>query len=232
VVFDKIPEERREDYLRELLDYVVERNGLASIPKADLEACFVYLYKKHAEPDIDLYSLSRLFRVKESKLKGLLELFHLKFGGGEGRTDNEVILSILSATRFSIESFERVQISFHFRQIEFFALLQHFFRRENSYIRYDRSAELAAVNQNALYAVLDRIWTEEDPAAGRPGSGREQVRTIIGNIGRSLDSEMRNELRKKPGSAFFKNLKNAGTLAGIGKTVLDIYRAGEFQLNI
>ena len=161
MLFDEIPEKKKSDYLKDLLDYVVERNGLASVPKQDMEACFVYLYKKHVNQDVDLYSLSKVFKVKESKLKGLLELFYLKFENEDHRSDEEKFVDLLVETHFEIESFEKFQISFHFNRIEAYQLIQQFFRQIKGSVKFDKMAESIIVNQNRLYDVLDLIWERE-----------------------------------------------------------------------
>ncbi len=229
MLFEKIPKKKREDYLKDLLDYVVEKNGLASVPKSDLEACFVYLYKKHVDPTIDIYNLSKIFRVKETKLKNLMQLFYIKFDRLENLSEEEFFLSLLENTKYEIESFEKVQISFHFNQIEAFPLIQYQFRKVNGSVKYDKNSESIIVNQNRYYDLLDNLWNSQKSKENY-NDIKEKIKNIIGLLAKSIDDEMKNELRRKKSSNLYKSLHYASKLEGIGTTVVNLYKSEPFNL--
>jgi hypothetical protein len=230
MIYDQIPDGKKFDYLKELLDYVVEKNGLASVPKQDMEACFVYLYKKHVDQNIDIYNLSKIFKIKESKLKSLMELFYLKFNDNDSRSDDEKFIDLIIDTQFEIESFEKVQISFHFNKIEAFQLLQEYFRRCKGSVKFDKIAESVIVNQNRLYDVLDMIWDHEKEKSVEESDLENKIQKIIGNIGNSIDEEMRKKLREKKQSKFHQSIEYASHLAGIGSLIITLYKSAPFNL--
>lgn len=230
MLYDQIPDDKKAAYLKDLLEYVVERNGLASVPKQDLEACFVYLYKKHVNPDIGLYSLSKIFKVKESKLKSLIELFYLKFEDNNKRPDDLKILDLLVDTRFQIESIEKVQIRFHFNKIEGYPLLQEYFRRVGEPVEFNKFSESIVVNQNSLYDVLNNIWETEKDKPVEKSEIKQKIQKIIGNIGNSLDNEFRAKLREQKKGEFYKALEYGSKLSGIGSFILNFYKNAPFKI--
>lgn len=229
MLYDLIPDEKKGPFLKDLLEYVVERNGLASMPKQDMEACFIYLFKKHVDLKIDIYSLSKIFKVKEAKIKSLMELLYLKFDDSDRRADELKFLSLIENTLFEIESFEKVQIRFHFTQVEAFPLLQDFFRRVQGSVKYDRRSESIIVNQNRLYDVLNAIWEKDGGLSVAQSLVKPKIQKIIGNLGRSLDEEVRSKLREQNNSKFYKSLDYASKLSGIGSFVLNLYKSEAFK---
>jgi hypothetical protein len=221
MLYDNIPETKRELYLKDLLEYVVDKNGLASIPKQDLEACFVYLFKKHVNSDCDIYTLSKLFKIKESKLKSLMELFYLKFINDDNESDEMIFLTLLSNVNFQIESIEKVEINFHFNKIEYYSLFQQFFRKIGGSIKFDKYSESVIVNQNRLYDVLEYIWSSEELDIEN-SEIKKFIQKIIGNIGNSIDKELRMKLRENKDSKLSQAITYASNLAGIGSFIITV----------
>ena len=204
-LFEKIPEESRGNFLQELLEYVVQKNGLASIPKPDMEACFVFLYKKYVNRNAGFYELCRVFKIKETKMKSLLALVSLKFSDLDNRSDDEIIIDVLLNAKFTISSFEKNDISFSFTQIESLPILKQRFREVKGTVNYHKESEVMTVNINRLYEVLDNIWdkyykTEKDLENKTGQEKIELLSKIYGKIGKDIDSEkgsFRPEQKKK-----------------------------------
>lgn len=227
MIFDEIPAKNRDLFLKDLLEYVVEKNGLASIPKSDMEACFVYLYKKYVNKNCDLYTLSKKFKIKESKLKGLMELFLLKFNDDNKPTDEDILLDILLNAKFQIESVEKVEVNFHFSKIEYVPIIKNYFRLINGSVNYNINSESIIVNQNRLYDVLDYIWKQHKKDEIKEDSPKWKIQKIIGLLGNSIDDEIRNKLREsdvKKKSNLRQIIDYASKLAGIGSFVMQFYQ--------
>jgi len=219
----QIPKNKHSVFLKDILEYVVDRNGLASIPKADMEACFLFFYRKHVNPDINLYNLSKIFKIKESKLKSLMELFSLKFNQDDPSNDDNnkiIFLELMSTVLFHIESHEKVEISFQFDRLEYISLLRYYFRKVKGAVRFNSGSEQVIVNQNRLYDVLDLLW--EENKLNNPSNCNILIQKIIENIGESIDNEIRNELRKKPESILNKTLIYGSKLSSIGNFITSL----------
>jgi hypothetical protein len=78
-LFAKIPSTERAAFLEELLDHYVERQGLGAMPKADFDALLVHLFLRRSKEQFDSFTLSDHFRIKETRLKSLLETAAVKF---------------------------------------------------------------------------------------------------------------------------------------------------------
>lgn len=232
MIYENIPPDKRDIFLKELLEYVVDKNGLASIPKADMEACFVYLYKKHVCPNCDIYTLSKIFKIKEIKLKNLMELFLLKFDDAYSINEEDVVLDAFLVSKYQIESIEKVEINFHFSKIEYVPIIQNYFRKINGSIKYDTRSESVIVNQNRLYDVLDYIWNNHKDKEVVEGNPKHKVQSIIGLLGNSIDEELRKKLREQKKSKLYQTLDYASKLTGIGSLVLNLYKSDAFKILI
>ena len=78
-VYDKIPSQRRGLFLNELLIEYVDRQGLGAMPKADFDALLLHLFLKYSGESFDSFQLSRLFKIREPRLKSLVSKAGVKF---------------------------------------------------------------------------------------------------------------------------------------------------------
>ncbi len=113
-LIDAIPNDNHSAFLAELLEAYVDRPGLGAMPKADLDALIVHLYRKYCgTPDhFDVFDLSQRFRLRETRVKTLVSLGELKFGT---MVEGDAWCTVLASTaksRFAVESLERGQIRF------------------------------------------------------------------------------------------------------------------------
>ncbi|WP_429067954.1 hypothetical protein [Aeromonas bestiarum] len=73
-MLDNIQDDKKAIFLSELMENYVGQQGLGSMPKADLDALIVHLYLKHSGTQkVDVFALSETFRIKESRVKSLIE---------------------------------------------------------------------------------------------------------------------------------------------------------------
>jgi hypothetical protein len=132
--------------------------------------------------------------------------------------------------KYQIESFEKVEIKFHFSNIEYIPILQNYFRKINGSVAYDIKSETAIINQNRLYDVLNYIWNLHEHEEIKEETAKFKIQKIIGLLGDSIDIELRKKLREEKKGNLYKALDYASKLAGIGSIILELYKSDGFKI--
>ena len=100
-------------------EYVTE-HGLGGMSKADLDALLLWLVVSK-QGDINSFEISNTFKIKEGRVKSLLETAAVKFDKTADYEAWQEILSMLSKVEFDIESLEKGQVRFQLKTLCYFA---------------------------------------------------------------------------------------------------------------
>ncbi|WPJ97526.1 hypothetical protein SH580_07360 [Coraliomargarita algicola] len=156
-VFGKIPKTARNDVLETLLDNYVERQGLGAMPKADFDALLIHTFLKHSKEPFDSFTLSELFKIKESRLKALLETAAVKF---EEDTIETIWMDILKQWKTTITEVNRIEsgeVRFKLENPAYFRYVQREVRIAEGTVKYDKNSEAIVVSLSTLFKVLDHV---------------------------------------------------------------------------
>lgn len=147
------------NFLNELLDHYVNYHGLGGMAKSDFDALIIYLYIKYKNYDPeDLFTFSKELKIKESRLKSLIETAFLKFGTTEEDIIYKNIIVNISKSKIELESLEkgliRVKLSngFHIR------FIQNLAREYGSTVEYNRNSEKLIVRVDIFTKIIEYIY--------------------------------------------------------------------------
>lgn len=119
-LIDNIPEIKRAQVLEELLDAYVGTQGLGAMPKQDFDALVIHLYLKHSKKKYDPFELSKLFKIRESRLKSLRALGAVKYGNQDELNNWTKIIAAIKDGKFDVANRERGDIRFKLTDPSFF----------------------------------------------------------------------------------------------------------------
>ncbi len=222
-MLEKIAGKERE-FLIELMENYVSGQGLGSMPKSDLDALIVYLYLKHSgSTKVDVFELSEIFKVKESRIKSLVETGWIKFSQKDEPEVWKEILASLSRVTIELESLEKGQIRFKLENPAHFRYFQKQVRLLESTATYSPSSEQLVTQFDVFNKTLDRVFMQ---VLNQDQSAVEPVKAIYRKIRNEIIGPDRFE-RYRTGpdkdSKLGVVLTKASELAGIGALVLDVF---------
>ena len=105
-VYDQIRSGQRGLFLNRLLIEYVDRQGLGAMPKSYFDALLVHLFLDYSTKRFDSFELSRLFKIRESRLKTLIASAGVKF---ERRSEQEIWMEILEKWKDSLKEIESAE---------------------------------------------------------------------------------------------------------------------------
>lgn len=222
-MLDKIRGKER-DFLSELMENYVSSQGLGSMPKSDLDALIIYLYLKHSGTSkVDVFELSELFKVKESRIKSLVEIGWIKFAQKDESAAWKEILESLSRASIELESLEKGQIRFKLENPAHFRYFQKQVRLLESTATYSPASEQLVTQFDIFNKTIDRVFLKvlnQDPTAVDPiKSIYRKIRNEI--IGPARFEQYRTGPEKD--SKLGTLLTRASELSSIGALVLDVF---------
>ena len=158
-MLENISENAKALFLRDLMQSYVGQQGLGSMPKADLDALIIHLYLKYSGTQkVDVFALSETFKIKESRVKSLIETGWIKFSG---KDEVEVWLDIiasLSRVSIELESLEKGQVRFKLENPAHFRYFQKQVRLLESTATYSPSSEQVVTQFDVFNKVINRVY--------------------------------------------------------------------------
>lgn len=222
-MLDKIAGKERE-FLVELMEFYVAGQGLGSMPKSDLDALIIHLYLKHSgSTKVDVFELSEIFKIKESRIKSLVETGWIKFSQKDEPEVWREILSSLSRVNIELESLEKGQIRFKLENPGHFRYFQKQVRLLESTATYSPSSEQLITQFDVFNKTLDRVFMR---VLNQDQSAVESVKAIYSKIRNDVIGSERFERYLNGPDKDTKLggvLTKASELAGIGALVLDVF---------
>ena len=200
----------------------VQTHGLGGMAKSDLDALLLWEWSQATETT-DNFSLGSKFKIKESRVRSLLETAAIKFDQSE---DVPLWLSLLEAigkSKFSVESLERGQVRFHLTKPHLFRYLQHQARRLDDSFEYRSASEHVVASLETLYKIFDMLW--EQGYLGDSWTGLElkkaqsSIKSAVEKIGKGITKSELETLREKKGSKLANYISNGAKLSSIGSFV-------------
>ena len=215
---------KEADFLHELMKNYVSGQGLGSMPKSDLDALIIHLYLKHSgTTKIDVFELSEIFKVKESRIKCLVETGWIKFSQKDEPEVWKEILASLSRVSIELESLEKVQIRFKLENPAHFRYFQKQVRLLGSTATYSPSSEQLITQFDVFNKTLDRVFMQ---VVNQDQSAVEPVKAIYRKIRNEIIGPERFESYRtgaEKDSKLGVLLTRASELSGIGTLVLDVF---------
>jgi hypothetical protein len=209
-IFDRIFEE-----------YVAE-HGLGGMSKADFDALLLWLVVSNLD-EVNSFEISNKFKIKEGRVKSLLETAAVKFDKTKDYEAWQSILEVLSRVEFDIESLEKGQIRFQLKNPMLFRWLQEQIRNLHSTCSYHRSSEQVTMNLDVLYTLFDNLWEQEylgDPWKGKTlKTAQSHIKKAIGNVGKKIEKNTLEELREMKKPKLRSILETGATLSSIGSFI-------------
>lgn len=205
-------------------EYVTE-HGLGGMSKSDLDALILWLIAS-SQREINSFELSNQFKIKESRIKSLLETAAVKFANIEYSEIWPTILEIFATVEFDIESLEKGQIRFQLKNPMLFRWIQERVRSLNSTCTYHRGSEQVTMNLDTLYSLLDIFWEKNEINNEWNGdkleTARSNIKKAIGRIGTKIEKSALEELREKKKPKLKATLEFGASLASIGGLVMPL----------
>ncbi len=205
----------------------VTTHGLGGMSKSDLDALIIWSFAETTD-NHDHFLLGQKLKIKESRVKSLLATGEVKFDDALNATAWQKVLKDLSKATFSVESLEKGQIRFHFKKQHYFRHIQRQARVLNDSFEHKSGAEYVIANLSTLYQILENAWT--DGHFGKEWTdellteAKENIQTIIGNIGKAITGNELEQLRSAKSSKLFKAIEQGSKLSSIGSLIFDLYQ--------
>jgi hypothetical protein len=225
-VLKDIPIDKHSDFLVELFEHYVDKQGLGGIPKPDLDALIIYLYLKYSKRDFDAFSLGQIFRIKESRIKSLHETGLIKYSG---LTEGEAwiqILTKLTTTKFELESNEKGQIKFKFENPALYKFFQKRLRVIGGTAPFSSAYEILTISLDTFFELLEHLFDKSQTqfATTEMDKIHPLIEEVIKQIKTSLGDAKIKELQGTEGlkTKAGKAISTASSLSGIGGFILKL----------
>jgi hypothetical protein len=130
------------------------------MPKSDFDALLVHLFLRYTNKRFDSFDLSKLFRIRESRLKTLIASAGVKF---EERSEQEIWMEILGKWKDSlteVESIEKGHVTFKFENPAFFPFVQKEVRKLGATVTYSPGSEVVTMSLSTLFQTLDVVYKQ------------------------------------------------------------------------
>lgn len=227
-MLENITNENKAIFLSELMENYVGQQGLGSMPKTDLDALIIHLYLKHSDTQkVDVFALSETFKIKENRVKSLVETGWIKFSGkDEPEVWLEIIIS-LSRVSIELESLEKGQIRFKLENPAHFRYFQKQIRLLESTATYSPSSEQVVAQFDVFNKVINRVY--ENVLRERQGQINEPIKAIYRRIRNDIIGPERFEAYRtgdKQETVLGRSLTRASQLSGIAALVIDVFGGG------
>lgn len=208
------------EFLTTLLDAYVERQGLGAMPKADLDALILHLYVTHTGmKEADPYILAKKFKIKESRVKTLLETAWVKF---VDRSDSDVwteILQALSIVVIERESLEKGEVRFKLQNPGHMLYIRKEVRDLHGTATYSSAAERVVIPLETFNRLLERVFVN---IYHQDSSVVPRIRAIYVRIHDLLGEEAPN-LEEQQSSKLGIILEKGSQLTGIGQVIFKAF---------
>tara|TARA_R110002072_G_C7952929_1_gene533324 strand:+ start:2598 stop:3323 length:726 start_codon:yes stop_codon:yes gene_type:complete len=227
-VLENISDDRKALFLRDLMENYVGQQGLGSMPKADLDALIIHLYLKYSGTQkVDVFALSETFKIKESRVKSLVETGWIKFSG---KDEPEVwceIIDSLARVSIELESLEKGQVRFKLENPAHFRYFQKQVRLLESTATYSPSSEQVVAQFDVFNKVINRVY--ENVLRDQQAQINEPIKAIYRRIRNDIIGPDRFEEYRtgdKQESTLGQSLTKASELAGIAALIIDVFGGG------
>lgn len=214
-------DQKSEIFDRIFKEYVTE-HGLGSMAKSDFDALLLWLVVS-TQTNINSFEISNKFKIKESRVKSLLETAAVKFDNTDDFQAWLLILKILAEVDFDIESLEKGQIRFQLKNPMLFRWFQEKVRSLNSTCSYHRGSEQITMNLDVIYHLFDLLWEEDHLGPSWQGDvlleAQSNIQTAIGNVGQKIETNILEELREMKKPKLKNVIEKGSTLGNIGDLI-------------
>lgn len=224
-MLENISENSKSLFLRDLMQNYVGQQGLGSMPKADLDALIIHLYLKYSGTQkVDVFALSETFKIKESRVKSLVETGWIKFSG---KDEIEVwldIISSLSRVSIELESLEKGQVRFKLENPAHFRYFQKQVRLLESTASYSPSSEQVVTQFDVFNKVINRVYLSV--LADSQSKANDAIKAIYKRIRNDIIGPERFETYRtgeKQKSPLGQSISKAAELAGIASLVISVF---------
>lgn len=223
-VFDQIKaKDACEKFLKVFVAEYVHRHGLGGMSKTDLDALLVYMFLNCTRKPFDSFELSELFRVKESRIKSLMETAAVKFEENSEETIWMTLIQSWIRSTTEVESLDKGQVVFKLENPAHFRFLQKEARAAGGTVAYSKTSEAITVSLATLFKVLDQVYSRV--FANKTGH-QYLVKGLLEKIKTDLIGH--NELKKIKGDKEKKLkltqvLSTASNLSSIGKFIIAVF---------
>jgi len=193
------------------------------MPKPDFDALLIHTFLQHSKEPFDSFTLSELFKIKESRLKSLLETAAVKFETRPAETIWMAILNQWKSTLTEVDRIESGEVRFKLENPAYYRYVQREVRRAEGTAKYDRSSEALVVSLGTLFKVLDYVHGE----VFRYHSGHKgRIKQLLNKIKQDLIGK--NELKKIQEDKAKKLkltqiLSSAASLSSIGGLIITVF---------
>lgn len=223
-VFDEINKKGAcEKFLKVFLTEYIARHGLGGMSKTDLDALLLHLFLNCTRRPFNSFELSEIFRIKESRVKSLMEIGAVKFEEDSEEVIWTTILQNWAKVTTEIESLEKEQVVFKFENPAHFRFLQKRTRAVGGTVFYSKGSESVTISLATLFKVLNEVY--QDVFKEKKGH-QYLIEDLLKKIKTDLMGE--NELKKIQADKGKKLkitqvLSIASNLSSIGKFIMPIF---------
>lgn len=226
-MLENISENSKALFLRDLMQNYVGQQGLGAMPKADLDALIIHLYLKYSGTQkVDVFALSETFKIKESRVKSLVETGWIKFSG---KDEIEVwldIISSLSRVSIELESLEKGQVRFKLENPAHFRYFQKQVRLLESTASYSPSSEQVVTQFDVFNKVINRVY--QSVLTDSQAQANDAIKAIYRRIRNDIIGPERFEAYRtgdKQKSPLGQSISKAAELSGIASLVISVFGA-------
>lgn len=226
-MLENISVENKSHFLNDLMGSYVGQQGLGSMPKSDLDALIIHLYIKYsATQKVDVFALSETFKIKESRVKSLIETGWIKFSGKDEPEVWREILDSLSRVSIELESLEKGQIRFKLENPAHFRYFQKQIRLLESTATYSTASEQVVTQFDVFNKVINRIY--ENVLRDEQEQINDDIKAIYRRIRNDIIGPEKFETYRtgdKKESILGRSLTKAAELSGIASLIVSAFAA-------
>jgi hypothetical protein len=139
-----------------LFSEYVEKAGLGGMVKSDFDAFFLWQVSNKIRLD-DVFQISQVFKIKESRVKSLLNTADMKFNQLDYDQAWCEIIEILNTVPFDQAGLTSGKISFQLKKITLYRWIQAEFRAKGYATTFNASAEMVTVSLEGFVVVLNAL---------------------------------------------------------------------------
>ena len=214
-LFEDIPECKHSEFLKQILEHYVEKQGLGGISKSDFDALLVYLFPKFCERPFDAFYFGRIFRIKDGRVKSLYETGLNKYSGLSEEFTWIAILDKLKDAKIELESYEKGQIRFKFEDPALYKYFQKGIRDLGSTATYSSLSEIVTLTLESYGDLLDHLHHKSQ--ADFATTELDKILPLIEKATKALVSSLGKNTIKELKSGTHKETKAGKAIAALSK---------------
>lgn len=207
-MLERLSDKEKSELFDHIFNEYVVKPGLGGMSKTDFDAYFLWQVSNSLGID-DVFQLSQIFKVKESRVKSLLHSADLKFNDLSHDEAWHEILELLVVVPFDLTKFSEGKVSFQLKKIVMYRWIQAEFRKHGYSTTFNASSENVTLSLDGFIVVLAEL--ERNSSADK-----QQVALISTKLNKLIEETSDKSKIKK----VLQTIKESGEFMGSLSVIL------------